>query len=202
MKKVGQFEKVSYEQFYQAIDPVYRGFGTNIATASWWKKLVSNYPHGKINPVQVIQNDEERDAMCLSVYENLQLPTRATTQSAGYDFKSPFSFVLEAGATIKIPTGVRVKIKGGWWLSCVPRSSLGFKYRIQLDNTIGVIDGDYYRSDNEGHIFLKITNDSKEGKTLTVQQGEGIMQGIFLPFGITYDDEVAAVRNGGFGSTN
>ena len=53
-----------------------------------------------------------------------------------------------------------------WVLKCYPRSGLGFKYRLQLNNTVGIIDSDYFYSDNEGHIFSKITNDSNENKTL------------------------------------
>ena len=90
----------------------------------------------------------------------------------------------------------------GWVLLLFPRSSLGFKYRMQLDNTIGVIDSDYYNSDNEGHIILKITNDSKENKVLTIEDNKGVCQGIFFEFGITIDDDVNTTRNGGFGSTN
>ena len=136
-----------------------------------------------------------------SVYDNLKLPVRATAGSAGYDFFSPLTFSLAPGETIKIPTGIRAEISEGWVLQCYPRSGLGFKFRLQLNNTVGIIDSDYFYSDNEGHIFAKITNDSKEGKTLTVEVGQGFMQGIFMPFGITVDDEVTAVRNGGFGST-
>ena len=86
-------------------------------------------------------------------------------------------------------------------LTLYPRSGLGFKFRFQLDNTVGVIDSDYARSDNEGHIFLRMTNDSREGKGLRIAAGTAFAQGIFLPFGITVDDEASAVRNGGFGST-
>ena len=136
------------------------------------------------------------------LYENLEIPTRATTGSAGYDFKAPFSFILTPGQTIKIPTGIRVLIQDGWWLGCLPRSGLGFKYRVQLDNTVGVIDSDYYWSDNEGHIFAKITNDTHDNKILSITAGDGFMQGIFIPYGITYSDQADGVRNGGFGSTN
>ena len=72
---------------------------------------------------------------------------------------------------------------------------------MQLNNTVGVIDSDYYYSNNEGHIFAKITNDSKEGKTLSVERGDSFMQAIFLPYGITVSDDAQAVRNGGMGST-
>ena len=103
---------------------------------------------------------------------------------------------------MKIPTGIRVRMEEGWVLACFPRSGLGFKYRLQLDNTVGIIDSDYWQSDNEGHIFCKLTNDSKQGKTLELEAGTGFMQGIFLPFGITLDDSVSDRRNGGFGSTS
>ena len=136
------------------------------------------------------------------IYEGIQLPKRATTGSAGYDFYAPVSITLEPGKTLKIPTGIRVEMEPDWVLKCYPRSGLGFKYRLQLNNTVGIIDSDYFYSDNEGHIFAKITNDSNEGKTVEIAAGTGFMQGIFVEYGITMDDDVTAVRNGGFGSTN
>ena len=135
------------------------------------------------------------------IYENIRLPKRATTGSAGYDFYSPFDVVLKPGETIKVPTGIHVYVKEGWFLALFPRSGLGFKFRLQLNNTVGIIDSDYVQSDNEGHIYLRITNDSNENRTFSVKQGEGLVQGIFLPFGITEDDETDGIRNGGFGST-
>lgn len=135
------------------------------------------------------------------MYESLELPKRATMGSAGYDFHAPFSFSLPPGTTIKIPTGIRVKMNEDWVLKLYPRSGLGFKYRLQMNNTVGIIDSDYYYSDNEGHIFIKIANDSNEGKTVEVAQGAGFAQGIFLEYGITLDDDAQGQRNGGFGST-
>jgi dUTP pyrophosphatase len=89
----------------------------------------------------------------------------------------------------------------GWVLKLYPRSSLGFKYRLQLDNTVGIIDSDYYFSDNEGHIMSKITNDGHSGKEVELKAGTGFMQGIFVEFGVTFDDDAQEARNGGFGST-
>ena len=68
----------------------------------------------------------------------------------------------------------------GWVLKCYPRSGLGFKYRLQLNNTVGIIDSDYFYSDNEGHMFAKLTNDTKEGKTVQIPAGTGFMQGFLL----------------------
>ena len=135
------------------------------------------------------------------IYESIKLPRRATRGSAGYDFYSPFSFSMEPGTTMKVPTGIRCEMQEDWVLKLYPRSGLGFKYRLQLNNTVGIIDSDYFYSDNEGHIMAKITNDSKEGKTVELTSGTGFMQGIFLEYGITEDDDAQGVRNGGFGST-
>ena len=71
-----------------------------------------------------------------------------------------------------------------------------------MNNTVGIIDSDYFYSDNEGHIFIKMTNASNEGKTVEVAQGVGFAQGIFLEYGITVDDDARGIRNGGFGSTS
>ena len=137
-----------------------------------------------------------------SVYENIRLPRRATAGSAGYDFFSPLSFMLKPGETIRIPTGIHAEMENGWVLKLYPRSGLGFKYRLQLNNTVGIIDSDYFYSDNEGNVFAKITNDSNEEKTIEIRVGDGFMQGIFVEYGITWDDEATEVRNGGFGSTS
>ncbi len=136
-----------------------------------------------------------------SIYESIRLPRRATAGSAGYDFYSPVDFDLKPGQTLKMPTGIRAQMDLGWVLKIYPRSGLGFKYRLQLNNTVGIIDSDYFYSDNEGHIFIKITNDSNEGKTLHVDAGTGFAQGIFVEYGITVDDDADGVRNGGMGST-
>lgn len=135
------------------------------------------------------------------IYQEIQLPERATKGSAGYDFFAPVSFTLKPGESIKIATGVRVWMEDGWVLKCYPRSGHGFKFRLQLDNTVGIIDSDYYTAPNEGHLFVKLTNDSREEKMVSVAKGEGMFQGIFLEYGITLDDEAENVREGGFGST-
>ena len=135
------------------------------------------------------------------IYNSIKLPKRATKGSAGYDYYAPFDFTLNPGETIKIPTGIRCYMEEGWVLKNYPRSGLGFKFRLQLNNTVGIIDSDYYYSSNEGHIFAKITNDSNEGKVVSIKKYTGFIQGIFLEYGITVDDEVEEIRDGGFGST-
>lgn len=138
----------------------------------------------------------------LEIYKEIKLPRRATKGSAGYDIFAPDEIFLKPNQTITVPTGIRVYIEEGWVLKIYPRSGLGFKYRLQLDNTVGIIDSDYYYSDNEGHLFVKITNCTNENKTVIIPEGTGFAQGLFIQYGITFDDEVTEIRNGGLGSTN
>lgn len=146
-------------------------------------------------------SDKPKDDLLLDEYDSIRLPRRATKYSAGYDFFAPWTFTLEPGQTIKIPSGIRVLLDADKVLQCYPRSGLGFKYRLQLDNGTGIIDADYSGSDNEGHIFFKMTNDSRNGKSVTVKRGEAFAQGIISQYFITEDDDANAERNGGFGST-
>ena len=144
---------------------------------------------------------ETKEEELRRIYDGIRLPKRATAGSAGYDFYMPADMTVEPGNTVKIPTGIRVRMEEEWVLQCYPRSGLGFKYRLQLNNTVGIIDSDYFHSDNEGHVFVKLTNDTNEGKTVDLKAGTGFMQGIFVEYGITVDDDVQTERNGGFGST-
>ena len=170
MNRIGKFEKVSFEQF----------------SASMKSEIYG------------CQNVSE--GLLKAMWETIILPERSTVGSAGYDFRAPFAFTLRPGESIKIPTGIRVLIEDGWFLACLPRSGLGFKYHIGLANTCGIVDSDYARSDNEGHIFAKLVNNGT--RDVTIHTGDGFMQGIFLPFGITYTDDTDGIRNGGFGSTD
>lgn len=173
---VGCFEKVSFDQFLGAMKDVCC-FQSNTDEA-----------------------ETDFRSLMQTCYDELALPTRATAGSAGYDFDAPFDFEIESGQSIKIPTGIRAKMQDGWFLAIVPRSGLGFKYKLRLANTVGIIDQDYYYSDNEGHIFVKLCNEGD--KTVSIKSGSGIVQGIFLPYGLCDYDDVTSVRNGGFGSTD
>ncbi len=148
---------------------------------------------------KVSQNEFLKEGT-LEEYNAIALPKRATSGSAGYDFFAPKGFTLEPSQTVKIATGVRVKIDCGWVLKIYPRSGLGFKYRLSLNNTVGIIDSDYYYADNEGHIFIKMTNCGD--KPLTVEKGKAFAQGVFVEYGVTVDDDCETTRTGGLGSTD
>ena len=140
-------------------------------------------------------------AMVEEVYEMIKLPKRSTSGSAGYDFFAPIGIKLEPEESIIIPTGIKCQIEPRWFLGLFPRSGLGFKYNMTLSNTCGIVDFDYFNNkDNEGHIMVKIING--KNKTLEIEQGKAFVQGIFLPYGLTVDDDADGVRDGGFGSTD
>ena len=141
--------------------------------------------------------NEQEQARIQGIYDRIRLPRRATAGSAGYDFFLTLPIVLRPGESIKVPTGIRARMDVNWVLQIYPRSGLGFKYRLQMNNTVGIIDSDYFYSDNEGHIFIKILNDSREEKTLELAEGMAFAQGIFMEYGITEDDDVTESRNGG-----
>jgi dUTP pyrophosphatase len=136
-----------------------------------------------------------------AIYNMIKLPKRATTGSAGHDFFAPYDITIPPKGTVKVPTGIRVILDEDKFLAIYPRSGLGFKYKMQLFNSVGVIDADYINSDNEGHIWCKFYNDSPDGKTITIKQGEAMCQGIIQQFFKTVDDETDGIRNGGIGST-
>lgn len=136
------------------------------------------------------------------IYDNIALPKRATSESAGYDFYLPFDISIKPNEALVIPTGVRARITSSWVLMIFPKSGLGFKYQLALSNTVGIIDADYYNANNEGHILIKLVNRSLNNAAITLAKGKGFAQGIFLEYGITMDDNADGARTGGFGSTD
>jgi len=136
-------------------------------------------------------------------YDKLKLPKRMTINAAGYDFFSPLKFELKVGETIKISTGIKIELDPNLWLMILPRSGHGFNYRIQLDNSVGCIDQDFFNNiKNEGNIYVKITNDGHEGKTLYVNEGEAFCQGIITNYYKVIDDVEGEVRTDGLGHTS
>ncbi len=145
---------------------------------------------------QSAADDETLDAL-RQEWEAIRLPARSTAGSAGYDFFLPKAMTFRPEANTFFPTGIRCRIDPGWVLILCPKSGLGNKYGMRLTNSLGVVDEDYYFSDNEGHIMVGITTSRK----LSLTPGSKYIQGIFLPYGICHGDNVTASRNGGFGST-
>ena len=135
--------------------------------------------------------------------KKVRLPQRATSGSAGYDFFANEKIIINPNDSVVIDTHVKADIDEGWFLMVVPRSGLGFKYRVSLANTVGIIDSDYFSIEPEkGVVKVKLYNPGDVA--IEIPKGKAFAQGIFVPFGITEDDCPASEeRNGnGFGSTD
>lgn len=174
-----------------------------------------------------IQENEENIHIMSEMYKNIKLPKRATKGSGGYDFYAPFAFKLMKGQNIVIPTGIRCLMDIDEVLMLFPRSGHGFKYRLSICNTVGIIDSDYVNSKNEGHIMIKIVNDGIDNncafdfsknlsdeyqidvvsaldtsKDFCIHTGDAFAQGIITKYLTVKDDHSNEDRVGGFGSTD
>ena len=207
-------------------DNIWELEGYKLQSQLYLDKMVNSYKtniynQDKKNNGNVIQNDnnfiakfekvsqkqfsKEDDVMQYLVnpkffYEEIKLPKRATKGSAGYDFFLPYSIEIQPHDTITISTGIRCIMDSNYVLMIFPRSGLGFKYGLRLNNSVGVIDSDFAYSDNEGNIKIKLYNPSDE--TIRLLKGVAFCQGIFLPYGIAEEEEITTIRNGGLGSTS
>lgn len=133
-----------------------------------------------------------------SFMDMLFIPEKIKTS---YSLEEVMDITKHTGAKpTLVPTGVKAYIPKGYYLQLQVRSSCPLKSWLVLANGVGIIDGDYYNNpSNEGEIFFQIINFFPYN--IQLHQGDKIGQGIFIPFQEVEDDETAAERTGGFGST-
>ena len=136
-------------------------------------------------------------------YQNqkINLPTKQTKSSAGYDFEAASDTKVEPGEITLVPTGIKACFPKQEVLYLYARSSLPIKKGLIMPNGVGVIDADYFNNqNNEGHIFVQVYNFTKQ--QVLIKKGERLAQGVFQEFKITLGDKVTATRKGGFGSSD
>ena len=128
--------------------------------------------------------------------KGINLPVRKTKNAAAYDIEAAEDIVIPVYKPgVKptlIPTGLKAYCQDDEWYMLANRSS-GPKKGFIMANSIGIIDADYYENEsNDGHIFVKIQNESKD--TVFLKSGEAIVQGIFIKYLITKDDKVLGLE--------
>lgn len=134
-------------------------------------------------------------------YGHINLPSRATIYSAGYDFECAADTTIMPFGIALIPTGVKCKMDNDYYLQLAIRSSIPKKKGLILANGVGIIDADYYGNpDNDGHIMFQVYNINKQ--PITIKKGERIGQGVFIKYGIVDNDAAKGIRLGGFGSSD
>lgn len=137
--------------------------------------------------------------------KNINLPKRATKNSAAYDLESAEDIVLPSYKKglnpILIKTGLKAYMQSDEVLLIVPRSSGPKKRGIVFPHSVGVIDSDYYgNATNDGHIMVQCINIKDED--VFINKGETVAQAIFQRYLTVDNDEAFAERKGGFGSTD
>jgi dUTP pyrophosphatase len=129
-----------------------------------------------------------------------ELPKRSTKCSAGYDFVVPEDTVCKSHQITMVKSGVKAYFPDDETLLLFNRSSNPKKKGLIILNGVGVVDADYSdNEDNEGEIAGLFYNMRDED--ITLKAGEKMMQGVFVKYGITDDDNAEGKRCGGFGST-
>jgi dUTP pyrophosphatase len=125
------------------------------------------------------------------------LPKRGTSLSAGFDLYMPEPGTVD-GEAKKIGLGIASEIPPGFMAMLLPRSGVGFKHGLEVNNTVGIIDADYR---DEWFASLR----TKSGKPFSWVEGERILQAVLVPRYIGEIIQVESVakteRNGGLGST-
>lgn len=129
-----------------------------------------------------------------------ELPKRSTAKSAGYDFIVPEDTVCKSHEITMVKSGVKAYFPDDETLLLFNRSSNPKKKGLIILNGVGVVDADYAdNQDNEGEIAGLFYNMLDEDVIL--KAGEKMMQGVFVQYGITDDDNAKEIRKGGWGST-
>ena len=132
--------------------------------------------------------------------DDLPLPTRQTSGSAGYDVSSAEAdFVLAPGERRAVSTGFRMELPPHLECQVRPRSGLALRHGLTLPNTPATIDPDY-----RGELKVILWNAGSEPVGIT--RGMRIGQLVFARFETPAVEEARELAttdrgDGGFGST-
>ncbi|MEO7101973.1 MAG: dUTP diphosphatase [Gemmatimonadaceae bacterium] len=171
-------------------------------------------------------NDDRKAILFERLHDSVELPARATANSAGYDLKAyllgepavklslggrqyegtprtdPDSggLVLEllSGERAIVPLGFRATLPAGYEAQIRPRSGTSFKTSLVIANAPGTIDPDY-----NGEWGVLVKNDGAH--PIFILHGERIAQMIIARYEVLEFEEGevrrTTNRDGGFGST-
>lgn len=133
--------------------------------------------------------------------ENAIIPTRGSSQAAGYDLYACTStpIVIAPHQTVKIGTGLAFELPDGYFGAIFARSGLATKNGLRPSNGVGVCDSDY-----RAEYIVALHNDTNEPQTINPM--ERIAQLVVMPYlAIEFNevDELVETErgDGGFGST-
>lgn len=103
-----------------------------------------------------------------------ELPSYATTGSAGLDLRSSETLVLKAGARALVGTGIAIALPENFEAQVRPRSGLAVKHGVTVLNAPGTIDADY-----RGEIKVPLINHGSDD--FNIAYGDRIAQMVVAP---------------------
>lgn len=133
---------------------------------------------------------------------DIVMPKRGSKWAAGYDITSPTQLIIAPGEMVVVYTDLRAYMPPNERLMIYPRSSLR-KKNLKLDNTVGIVDSDYYDNPDTGGNIMVLLKNTSFNLYATVEAGERIVQGIFETYLLADGDDfdTGDIRQGGYGST-
>jgi dUTP pyrophosphatase len=135
----------------------------------------------------------------LAIHPDFQLPTRASSGAGGYDIYMPEGGCVREFQAIKVGLGFAAEVPPGFAAFILPRSGVGTKHGLELNNTCGIIDSDYR---GEWVATLKV----KHFPGFAWAAGDRLLQYLLVPVLDSPPERVHTLTTtlrdtGGFGST-
>lgn len=119
------------------------------------------------------------------LFEDVELPQAATAGATAFDLRCYLydeesnekvkKIIVQPNQEAKIHTGLALQLPAGTALLLLPRSSMGIKKNLILENTVGLIDSDYR---GECLIFVRNIGDFP----VEIENGERLVQGLLVPY--------------------
>lgn len=142
------------------------------------------------------------------IHEDVQLPVYATEGAACFDLHAYLPdgpITLYPGNTVNISTGLIFEVPEGYVLKIYSRSGHGYKNRVRLVNSVGIVDSDF-RGEVRAGLISDYESESGHPKPLVINHGDRIAQGMIdkveqIGFNIVSEVSETARGTGGFGST-
>ena len=154
--------------------------------------------------------------------EGVELPSYTRKGDAGMDVRAAVDILVEPGATVVVPTGLRFAIPEGYEIQVRPRSGLSLNTPLRIPNSPGTIDAGY--RDELGILMMNTSPAVPDGEEAAlpilgldarggrhgryqIRKGDRIAQVVLAETPRMAFDVVLSVRSigedrgGGFGST-
>lgn len=134
-----------------------------------------------------------------ALHQNFVLPIKATDKAGAFDIYMPESGAISGHHGKLVGLGFAAEVPEGHVALILPRSGVGAKHGVELNNTCGVIDSDYR---GEWKASLK----TKNGAAYRWEAEDRLLQFLVVPIANITLEEVEELNttqrgSGGFGHT-